>query len=777
MIKTNSLLLAAAVLIVAPAVFAEDAYIESDGTQFLVGDYHLQPNAKFELDFQLTVVSNSYRLFGLAGAGKDATNTAMPRCELYIGTDAKGVLRFSLNASKVNGTRQAGNFYAADTLRHTIIVDYAASTDQFQVWTDGVLSDHRTFSSAFHDQPSPYPLALFGRNTAKSGAYDVDYKTPMRVYGFKIYDNGTLMRDYFPCLVEGIPGLKDRVTGRFITSESVTPFAYGGDITDEKDDAYISTVINTNSLYLATNCISPTAGLKNIFLDTGYTIKPTTRVELDYASLEPNWTADNKYKSAPWFMAAFGKNANNADLNFFYASLGGSDGCCCYRIGTGTQTSAPALSLKAAHKLRRTVSMNSNSIQVVTAGYTNLAATVSSSKVITDDLDANTLTIGARWSKDSRFIPMKIYGLKIYESDELVKDYRPFISNSVPGLVNSRDETDRLYASTHLGGGRTNIVFEAGGDITDDAEEQEMYLQFDGVKGHSISTGYSLTKDSCVDVDFAFWNTTYNGPATSQDVFGQGSSTEAAIACLFARLTIYSTYKFSYIFKDYNGGSASPGNTQTGIPVDNNRYQFKFDGLAGKYTVTSGGRTLKDNITMDGARTMGASTRTLHIGGSYTGGTRPAWMKLYSFKISETNVLQRSFVPCTHEGQAGLYELCEGKFYPLTGGRVCGKGYKGQSEHGTFTVSPQPGKITKGSSPYELSCIAPGASSFEWYEDDKLIEGATTDSYAVQWTNKKPHTRTYKVVPVYNVFNTRVKGDAATAQVELTPVGILISVQ
>ena len=153
-------------------------------------------------------------------------------------------------------------------------------------------------------------------------------------------------------------------------------------------------------------------------------------------------------------------------------------------------------------------------------------------------------------------------------------------------------------------------------------------------------------------------------------------------------------------------------------------------------------------------------------------------MKLYSFKISETNVLQRSFVPCTHEGQAGLYELCEGKFYPLTGGRVCGKGYKGQSERGTFEVSPQPAKLTKGGEPSMLTCIAPGAASFEWYEDGKLIDGATTDSYTVQWTNKKPHTRTYKVVPVYNVFNTKVRGDvAAEAQVELTPAGIVIEIQ
>ena len=105
-----------------------------------------------------------------------------------------------------------------------------------------------------------------------------------------------------------------------------------------------------------------------------------------------------------------------------------------------------------------------------------------------------------------------------------------------------------------------------------------------------------------------------------------------------------------------------------------------------------------------------------------------------------------------------------------------GKGYTGQT--GDFEVAlPQTAKITKGTGSYELSCIAPGASSFEWYEDGKLIEGATTDSYTVEWTHKAPHTRTYKVVPVYTVFNEKVRGEATEASVEISPLGIVIEIQ
>ena len=37
--------------------------------------------------------------------------------------------------------------------------------------------------------------------------------------------------------------------------------------------------------------------------------------------------------------------------------------------------------------------------------------------------------------------------------------------------------------------------------------------------------------------------------------------------------------------------------------------------------------------------------------------------------------------------------------------------------------------------------------------------------------------RTYRVVPVYTVFNEKVRGEEAETTVELTPVGIVIKIQ
>ena len=80
-----------------------------------------------------------------------------------------------------------------------------------------------------------------------------------------------------------------------------------------------------------------------------------------------------------------------------------------------------------------------------------------------------------------------------------------------------------------------------------------------------------------------------------------------------------------------------------------------------------------------------------------------------------------------------------------------------------------------------LTCLAPSAQSYEWYEDGVRMPGETSDSLTLNWERAKAkpnnHTHTYSVKPVYTVFNEKVLGDAATATVEYTPQGMVISIQ
>jgi hypothetical protein len=152
-------------------------------------------------------------------------------------------------------------------------------------------------------------------------------------------------------------------------------------------------------------------------------------------------------------------------------------------------------------------------------------------------------------------------------------------------------------------------------------------------------------------------------------------------------------------------------------------------------------------------------------------------MRLYGVKIYKSGVLDRNFVPCLTNGVAGLYETCQKRFFPLTGGKVRGKGYKGQS--GDFLVSPQPAKLSHedGENTTTLTCFAPSAQSYEWYEDGKKLVGETGESLLVTWRRGKPYTHVYSVVPVYTVFNEAVRGGSAQAIVEMTPLGLSVIVK
>lgn len=133
------------------------------------------------------------------------------------------------------------------------------------------------------------------------------------------------------------------------------------------------------------------------------------------------------YNHAPEFMYAQGSNRNEMEI------VGRtSTGYLGYKLGTSAYSNFKA-PLDISYNIRRTISMTSNTLVMVTAGYTNSVHTVSAAQAINTDLSNVKLQLGTA-TEGNYFAPMKIYGLKIYESDALVKDYRPTVTNGVSGL-------------------------------------------------------------------------------------------------------------------------------------------------------------------------------------------------------------------------------------------------------------------------------------------------------------------------------------------------------
>ena len=91
----------AAALAFALPAFAEDAYIESDGTTFINLGHCVGPKTKIELDFQMVEVSNGIRMLGSVG---DASN---PRCRFYVGTASGGTVCFRSPRQRLTAPKRA----------------------------------------------------------------------------------------------------------------------------------------------------------------------------------------------------------------------------------------------------------------------------------------------------------------------------------------------------------------------------------------------------------------------------------------------------------------------------------------------------------------------------------------------------------------------------------------------------------------------------------------------------------------------------------------------
>ena len=737
---------------------AEDGYIESEGGAFICLGHCAGPNTKIEVDLQMTELSFSTYPLGSYGNNKDSD------CfEFYVSHGGDEKPRFSFEYSEA-GERCAHNCNYATLERY--ILSYDAHAQLYA--STNVTSGGALYTESFADKAPPtetstYPMGLFGACSKKWASQSGHFvgAVKMKVYGVKIWESGTLVKTFVPCLKGGIPGFKvivgDDVTHpqnvMFVTGVDISKVKYGGDILRVPDDAHIDLENDINA---------GTYG-KSLYINTGYTVGPATRVELDYALLT-GWSSSSKWSVNPCLFSARG-------MDFWI--YGGNDGCYAFTCGNDDSGSnqyygsnrgdIANISAATAYGIRRTATMNSNSVAIVTAGFTNATKTVATK--ITANL-TKYLKIGARYD-NIRYLPIRVYGLKIYENDVLRKNYVPVITNGVPGLVDIEAGNfvkPDTYVSSSI---TTNRMAVVGGDFdahTTDIE-REAYLEFPAT-GSGLDTGFKVRHDAVIEADFSQWLANCNG--VDQYFLYQGASPYILLS------NIAKGYWWKF---DNATGGTKTSTGHTACSPSNERRQFVVDGPNHTLTIKRGDTTLAiwEESGFSATTTSGSSTLVI--------GNKNSAMRLYRLKVREAGSSEpvRDYVPWVTNGIAGLYDLCTGTFKPLTGGKVSGKGYRGQVDE-CITV-PQPARLVSSGtgSTATLTCFAPSAQSYEWYEDGVLMPGETSESLTLNWERSKAkmdnNNHTYSVKPVYTVFNEKVLGEAVAATVEYTSLGTIIHIE
>ena len=317
-----------------PSGYTELEYIEATGNQYIDTGIYSNKGKKIYVDFQLTQKVSQGRIFG---ADFDQS-TGITGFSNSLYQNGSGIFSYSYKDDNGNWI-QTGR--STDTNRHTFLMDGPNETVSFDngVYT-GSLSSYSATKTAVNT------LTIFADNRTVN-SQPISYYAKMVLYTFKIWDSGTLIRDFVPAKNSNdVVGLYDIVNNVFYTSPNGNNFKGGaeihyydvpitvngnnytislrsplrkvGDVADYIDYAEGSVIRNINHIELPTsrmNASESYPGWKNIpetFLLASYYPSNNTR-------LKNNTSVISNVGENVW--AAF-INTNSTNNILFFSGIG-----------------------------------------------------------------------------------------------------------------------------------------------------------------------------------------------------------------------------------------------------------------------------------------------------------------------------------------------------------------------------------------------------------------------------------------------------------------------
>ena len=209
-----------AAVVATTGAFAEEAYIEGDGTQSIVTDYYPNPATKIVADYAYTATTAQMAVFGCDG------NLVVRH---YINGSGGYAFAFRDSSGDWLPVVPSGQLKVT-TDRRTFVLDGPNKTAT--LYTDGEVTATRATATA--TKTASMPLAIFAYTSSwylsgQSGC------AKLRLYSLAIYENDAIVHYYKPYRsADGkFSGLKDLCTGKILIDYlSFAPFACGGDISD-----------------------------------------------------------------------------------------------------------------------------------------------------------------------------------------------------------------------------------------------------------------------------------------------------------------------------------------------------------------------------------------------------------------------------------------------------------------------------------------------------------------------------------------------------------------
>lgn len=193
-----------------PSGYTKLDYIESSGTQYINTGFIPNGNSHIVMDCEPTSVDNTFGFF----CARTATSATDTTANVLFYVDGKYRRDFYGTSKTTSGAYGAGKRITIDSNKNNV-----------SIGTD--------YSLTFTASTNASPMALLLMATAVPGSTAGTFKNianfaKMKLYSAKIYDNGTLVRDFIPCKnASGTIGLWDNVNSVFYANAGTGTFSTG----------------------------------------------------------------------------------------------------------------------------------------------------------------------------------------------------------------------------------------------------------------------------------------------------------------------------------------------------------------------------------------------------------------------------------------------------------------------------------------------------------------------------------------------------------------------
>ena len=189
-----------------PVEYQEVEYIESTGTQWIDTNQLASSTTNVKIIVDVSSYQNNKAIFGTSISGQ-ATSAFRVR-------SSSNSFICDISKSSISVSRLGKLDISFNDQHHQLIVNGEI---------DGTFDDYASFSN----QQNNIAIFTVGRPDLSSS-----WAITAKLYSCKIYDNGTLVRDFIPCyrISDGEVGLYDLVNNQFYTNQGTGTFAKGSDI-------------------------------------------------------------------------------------------------------------------------------------------------------------------------------------------------------------------------------------------------------------------------------------------------------------------------------------------------------------------------------------------------------------------------------------------------------------------------------------------------------------------------------------------------------------------